>query len=492
MAYQRTIQGVYTMPNLIQLAAFTLLLSATSIAAPSDFKVTRSTQQVTLGDTTLSYQASFSEQLLPDAKTTEASISATGYQRVPLLTSRPVIFSVNGGPGASSSPLHFSGYGPYIRMGKGKEQALVANPDTLLASADLVFIDPPGTGMSRAPESDNYSRYWASEEDATLVRDFIQRWLTQHGRTKSPVYLVGESYGGYRVATLLAQQPAFNLAGVVLISPMLDASGSSFATGNELPYLLALPSMAVTAAKHQKSAEAQQPLEAVFENARAYAMGDYALALLQGTRLSTLEAEAVAQKLSALLGVSESWVLQHHLRITPEQFRQHLLADEGLVTGRLDSRITAEKPKPRADGISAANDPALGIGNRNVITSSLYTDYFKGMHFPTPKEYVALSLDVNFNWNYHTASTPLSNSLFYQNAAPYLAARLAEAPSLKLMVLTGYYDLAVPALAPWYALTHAGLREEQFDYHILPSGHSVFDDAAQRQQLTSLLSEFVQ
>ncbi|HVW71366.1 MAG TPA: alpha/beta hydrolase fold domain-containing protein, partial [Steroidobacteraceae bacterium] len=206
--------------------------------------------EMTSGGTRLAYTATFAETPLSDASgTVRATISATSYvlERVKDRKRRPVMFLFNGGPGASSSPLHFSAFGPR-RLTDERDPAqrkLVDNEYSLLDAADLVFIDPVGTGFSRERPGTPSGAYWNVESDAAAALQLIHKWLESNGCKDSPVFIAGESYGGFRLATMMEHAEDLPIAGLILISPMLDASASVSAPGNDLPYIFDLPSMAV-------------------------------------------------------------------------------------------------------------------------------------------------------------------------------------------------------------------------------------------------------
>jgi len=472
----------------------TLQAAETAPAQPApSWSETASKGQVRVDGHKLDYRSLFTQLWLGPQGAPQASISATSYLRLPQDQQRPVMFVFNGGPGASSSPLHFSGLGPWLQQdGKDGKRTLVPNPDTALDMTDLVFIDTPGTGFSKAPESDEARKlYWSPAGDASAVLQLIRLWLDKHDRTGSPVYIAGESYGGYRLALLLGQAKDLNLAGVLMISPMLDASAESDSQGNDLPFIFALPTMAVAAVNAGKVNADGADVATVYARARTFALGDYALALMQGDALPQAQRQQMAARVAALIGLSPQQVLDHDLRLDVETYRKALLADAGKVMGRLDTRVIVDVPKRTANRPSAANDPALGLGASNVIRSPLIGDYLrKQLGVQESGDYVALSLDVNFAWNWNQATDPSAGddrSLFYFNPTPNIAAQIKQHPDLRVMVVSGYYDLAVPALAPWYALNHAGVNQQNVHYELLDAGHSVFGDSASRHTLKALL-----
>ncbi|WP_049974488.1 hypothetical protein, partial [Azospirillum sp. B4] len=369
----------------------------------------------------------------------------------------PVLFVFNGGPGASSSPLHFGAFGPRsIVKGADGTRAMPDNPHSLLADADLVFIDPVGTGFSRVLPGGDGHPYWNPDGDAQAVLGLIRDWLRDNDRAGSPIYIAGESYGGFRLATMMKFVGDLPLAGLIFISPALDFSATAENPGNDLPYIFELPAMAATAWKHGRAKVDAQTPEQVFQIAADYAEGPYALALLKGGRLPAAERDAVAARLADLIGLPAKAIADANLRIGTQTFLEALLADQGLVVGRLDGRVTGPAPKDApADRPAAAKDPALGLGRTNVITSSVATDYFKReLGVPVDRDYVSLTLDVNFAFSYQSGKR---ENAFYLNAAPDVAPVMKAQPKIRLLLAGGYYDLAVPLLSARYAIDRAGI-----------------------------------
>ncbi|QNH22136.1 peptidase S10 [Xanthomonas sp. GW] len=460
-----------------------------------------SPQQARLGEQRLRYRVSFDQLDFAGADGARvASISAIGYlaERTDADT-RPVLFAFNGGPGASSV-LQVEGLGPRLRVRDGKRQTLIANPHSILDAADLVFIDPPGTGFSQAPtDAAARARYWSDHGDAKAVEAMIRHWLKTHGRERAPLYIAGESYGGYRLALLAADIADLRPAGVLLVSPLLDATSGDDSPGNDLRAVFDLPSLIVAAAAHGKGELAGQPVEGVYAQARTFALGDYAQALLQGSALPADARSHMAARMAALLGLPAQALLAADLRPDVESFRLGVLAADGQQIGRLDSRVAAPLPAPQAADNgrpSAANDPALGLGRSNQITSAVMADYLHGLFGDgLPRDYVSLDIDIAMAWRFSAddgaGPRPFGSALRF-NPTPNLA-RLAQAnPGFHVLALNGYYDLAVPALGPWYALHHSALDPARIDFRLLPGGHAVFAEDALRPQLHGLLKDFLQ
>jgi len=434
--------------------------------------------EIKIGGVKVPYTAIFGEIPLNDSNgQLQATISSTAYvvDGVRDRAHRPVLFLFNGGPGASSAPLHFNAFGPR-RLTDEKDSSgqrkLVDNAYSLLDVADLVFIDPVGTGFSRERPGVRSGAYWSVEGDAAAALQLIRKWLADSGRGASPLFIAGESYGGFRLATMLKDSGDLPIVGLIFISPLLDASGSSDSVGNDQPYIFSLPSMAVAAWAHNKIDRAGRTIEQIYAEAEHFAQSDYAVALQQGSLLPAAERDRLASRMAGLIGLPAQTIAASNLRIDTQSFLEKLLAADGQIVGRLDTRVSAPKPDPakapkRPPG---ANDPALGLGATNVIKSDPIKAYMArelGVH--TARDYLSLTLDVNFRWNWQGEG---GSPRFYVNPTPNIAAAMTKQPQMRVLLVGGYYDMAVPLMAPRYALTHAGVPMERVDMHAFVAPHS--------------------
>lgn len=457
-------------------------------------------RHVQLAGGEVSYHVTFDRlDFKRDGSATAASITAVAYLRSDSdAVERPVMFVFNGGPGASAV-LQVEGLGPLQRQGRGDNRKLVPNPHSIVDIADLVFIDPPGTGFSRAPVDDKArARYWSAKGDAHAVAAMIRHWLYTHQRSKSPLYIAGESYGGYRLALLAPLIPDLRPDGVLFVSPLLDATSTSATTDNDLGAIFDLPSLAVAAAAHGKGVLANQTPEAAYARARCYALGPYAQALMRGSALPAEQKKTVALHVAGLLGLSPDMVQAGNLRPDVEVFRQSLLETDKQQIGRLDSRVVADVTPDAAaspERPSAANDPALGLGQSNQIMSPLMAEYLHTLFGSgLPDDYVSLNIDIAMAWAFEPDDgrrDPGAGPVMRFNPTPGLAYLARANPDFRVLALVGYYDLAVPALGAWYALHHTAIDPQHIDFRILPTGHAVFGEKSQRPQLHSLLEHFL-
>ncbi|MDZ4274314.1 MAG: peptidase S10, partial [Erythrobacter sp.] len=250
----------------------------------------------TFGGQRIAYKATIADTILTsDDGKPEAVIVTTSYVKTPADPSRPVFFIYNGGPGSGSVWLQMGAFGPKrvaipsdARDDGAPPYPLLDNPDSLLDVADLVFIDPPGTGFSYLTQDTDPKKYYGLKQDGRAVADVIRRWLNDNGRWNSPKYIGGESYGTSRTAMVVDELEGgtFNdvgLNGLILISTILDFAGREPTPGNEMAYIVTLPNMATAAYFHGK---VQAPsAAAIAEEARQYAIGPFASALLKGQDL---------------------------------------------------------------------------------------------------------------------------------------------------------------------------------------------------------------
>ncbi|MEA3181075.1 MAG: hypothetical protein QOI59_4598 [Gammaproteobacteria bacterium] len=451
----------------------------------------------------LSYTATFAETPLNDSSgKPQATISFTAYVRdgVRDRASRPVLFLFNGGPGASSSPLHFSAFGPRIltdeRDASGQRK-LADNPHTLLDAADLVFIDPVGTGFSRERPGVRSGEYWSVQGDAQAALTLIRKWLADNGRGASPLFIAGESYGGFRLAVMLEHIDRLPLAGLIFISPMLDASGASMAPGNDLPYIFELPSMAVAAWEHHKASGSGRTIEQVYAEAARFAQTDYAVALQQGSELPAAERDRLAVRIAALIGLPAPMIAAANLRVDTQTFLEKLLDAEGLLVGRLDTRIAAPKPDPAKlpNRPAGANDPALGLGASNVIKSAPIKAYLeRELRVRTARDYLSLTLDVNFRWNWRDERGEQDSAgepRLYVNPTQNIADAMVKHPRMRVLLVGGYYDMAVPVLAPRYALTHTNMPLERLTMVAFAAPHSSFQGDTNLTKGSAVVHDFL-
>ena len=415
---------------------------------------------IKIGGQEIKYTATAGTILLKlEDGTPKASIFYIAYTKddVSDLSQRPITFSFNGGPGAASVWLHLGALGPrHVQMGDAgallpPPYKLVDNEASLLDVTDLVFIDPVSTGYSRAVPGEAPKQFHGVTEDVESVADFIRLYATRNKRWSSPRFLAGESYGTTRAAGLsgyLQQRYGMYLNGILLISTILNFETAEFDAGNDLPYILYLPSYTAIAWYHKKlSPDLQGDLQKAVDESRRFAVGEYADALMTGDALPASGRAEIVQKLAHLTGLSTDYIDRTNLRVEINRFTKELLRNERRTIGRIDARFTsmdrdAAGEKPEFDpSIAAIIGPYAGMLN----------DYVRNdLKFDSDLPYEVLTARVR-PWNY----APYENR--YVNVAETLRQAMTQNPFLHVFVAKGYYDLATPFFAADYTFDHLGL-----------------------------------
>jgi carboxypeptidase C (cathepsin A) len=371
-------------------------------------------------------------------------------------STRPLMFSFNGGPGSSSVWLHLGALGPRrVKMNPdGSMPAppfqLVDNPHTWLALTDLVFIDPVGTGYSRATKPELAKKFWSVEGDIIGVGEFIRLYITRNKRWNSPLYLVGESYGSTRAAGLSGHLAEMGIAlnGVILVSTVLNFQTIQFNRGNDLPFVLFLPTYTATAWFHKRLSPELQALslDEVLIRARQFAFGPYLVLLQKGDAMTLAEAADAAREVAKWTGLDPGYVTRTRLRPNAHRFFKELLRDRGLIIGRFDSRYTGVDEMeigeyPEFDpSYTAVRPPYTAVFNHYVTTELGWT---------TDVEYNILG---GVNWEWGPGFTDTSDAL---------RKALARNPYLRVLICSGLYDLATPADVAEYTLSHMNLSPHQ-------------------------------
>ena len=372
---------------------------------------------------------------------------------------RPITFSFNGGPGSSSVWLHLGLLGPrrVVLEEDGRPlpppYRLVDNTYSLLDKTDLVFIDPVTTGFSRAVPGETDKQFHSFKTDIESVGDFIRLYVSRNHRWTSPRYLIGESYGTTRAAGLsgyLQERHGFYLNGIMLVSVVLNFMTVRFAPGNDLPYLLFLPTYAATARYHGKlGADVPGDLAELLAEVEAFAMNEYALALLRGDALPAEERTAIAERLARYTGLSADYIARTNLRIDIHRFVKELLRNQRRTAGRLDSRYTGIDRD--AAGERHEFDPSYALIQGPY--TGLLNDYVRReLRFDSDLPYEILSDRVQpWKFDEHQNS--------YVNVGETLRQAMSMNPHLRVFVANGYYDLATPYLATRYTFDHLELDE---------------------------------
>jgi carboxypeptidase C (cathepsin A) len=407
----------------------------------------RSDHSITVSGEILNYAAEAGTLTLPAASgRPSAGIFYVAYSRKPENTKRPITFVFNGGPGAAAAYLHIGGLGPRTlavnEMGKieGPPPRLLDNEATWLDMTDLVFVDPVGTGYSRTADGKNEEKYWGVEQDTDALADFVRLYLIKSTRMLSPVFLVGESYGGFRVAGLaraLQKSGANSPSGVVLVSPVLEFSLLYGEDYSPLSWALTLPSLAAVNLESKGIIE-RDALRQGLKEAERYALSDYLVALASGTEPG---GDAASGKVAELTGLSPEFVAKRDARVPSSLFIKEYARAKGRILSRYDGSITGPDPNP-ASTWSNAPDPVLDA------TVPLWTAAFvqyarEELGYKTDKSYQLLNRAVRAKWDFGTSPTRQG----YAGVVDDLQEARSANPSMSVLIATGYTDLITPYLA---------------------------------------------
>ena len=408
---------------------------------------------------------------------------------------RPITFSFNGGPGSSSVWLHLGALGPRrVVMGDVDHllpppYGLEDNPFTLLKETDLVFIDPVSTGFSRPVPGEKAKEFHGFKKDIQSVGDFIRLYLSRFQRWDSPKFLIGESYGTTRAAGLsgyLQERHGLYLNGIMLISTILNFQSYRFDPGNDLPYLLFLPTYTATAWYHKRlPPDLQTNLRKTLDEVEAFALHDYALALLKGSTLPAEERERIVTQLARYTGLAKEFIERCDLRVEIFRFTKELLRDEGRTVGRLDSRFKGIDRD--SAGEQFEHDPSMSA-IMGPYTAAFNYYVRSELEFESDLPYEVLNPNIWQNWRYDEFENR------YVNVAETLRKALTTNPYLKVFVGNGYYDLATPYFATEYTFNHLGLDpslQSNISMSYYEAGHMMYVHAPSLEKMKSDLAAFI-
>jgi carboxypeptidase C (cathepsin A) len=451
--------------------------------------------EVTAGGRTLRYTATAAQMPInaPNGEN-EAHIFYVAYtlDGTADFSRRPLTFAFNGGPGSASMWVHMGAMGPRKAqlMDNGDMPPppfkLADNPNTWLDQTDLVFIDPVGTGYSRARTAEIARRMNSLQGDLQSVGEFIRMYITRNDRWKSPLFIAGESYGTFRAAglagRLIDEGIAFN--GITLISTVLNFQTIRPNRSNSLAYAVHLPTYTADAFYHRKlPSDLQKDLKSTLREAENWAMTGYLEALDKGSRLPPAERNTAIEKLARYTGLEPRYIDGSDLRIDVAHFTRELLRDKRLTIGRLDGRLTG--PASLNEGERSEFDPANTLPDPPFRAAFL--QYVRGeLGYKTDMMYYVL--DGIMPWDYGVQNNFAETGSMLYNA-------FAKNPHMKLMVCAGYYDLATPYFAAQYNLDHIGLHPEMMKnitWQFYPAGHMMYIDKESHVKLKHDITEFIQ
>ncbi|MDP4285699.1 MAG: peptidase S10 [Bacteroidota bacterium] len=455
--------------------------------------VTRSS--VTINGKVINYTATTGYMIMKDEEgKPKANIFFIAYTKDDIAdkATRPLTFAYNGGPGSSSVWLHMGLIGPRRVELNDTGEAMappyryVNNEYSWLDKTDVIFIDPVTTGYSRQAKGEDVNQFHGYQEDITSVGDFIRQYVSKYERWGSPKFLAGESYGTTRSAGLsgyLQDKYGMYLNGIVLISSVLNFETLNFSRGNDLPYILFLPTYAASAWYHHKIApDLQGDLQKALAEAKEFAGNEYTIALMKGDQVSPEEKTKVINEMHRLTGLSEEYISRSNLRVDIEHFCKELLRDEGKSIGRYDSRLV----NTDYDDISPTpdNDPSYSAV-LGAFSGAINEYLAKDLKFQNPETPYNILTSV-WPWPYNS-----DNRYFYNSET--LRKAMTDNKYLKVWIVCGDYDLATPFFAAEYVAHHMGLRPYQqsrlhFTYY--QSGHMVYLNHPSLVKLKKDVDEF--
>jgi carboxypeptidase C (cathepsin A) len=379
---------------------------------------------------------------------------------------RPVTFVFNGGPGASSAYLQMGAAGP-LRVAFPADGSLppmppklVPNQESWLSFTDLVFVDPVGTGFSRAIEQQDETQkakesgedgpgteFFGYKRDLESLCEFMARWLSGQNRWGSAVFIAGESYGGYRVgrlARMLQETTGIGLNGAILISPALELQSLVPTDYDVVGWIDLLPTMALAAAHHNRSRAfaGDTSAEEVLSEAERFATGDFVAFLARGASMPADQRDGVLSRLADLIGLPVETVIRAEGRISSSMFARELLRDQRKVVGLYDATITSTDPFPDREEF-AGPDPTLA-GLAPAYTAAINRQLRSEIGVETDREYLVLSQEVNDAWR---NDAPEHFFIPPRGATDDLRYGMSLNPHMKAFLTHGRYDLVTPYYA---------------------------------------------
>lgn len=410
---------------------------------------------------------------------------------------RPLIFAYNGGPGSASFWLHMGVMGPRrvvtaeVGPQGGAPYPVEDNAACLLDVADIVMVDPVGTGFSRTVGDGKGADFWGVDEDARSLAQFVRRFLSRYQRWNAPRYLLGESYGTTRSAVLAVQLQRNNidLNGIVLVSSVLDFQTIRFGEGSIVPFVVNVPSYAITSAYHGALPGGKpKDLQAFMKEVEAWAMTDYATTILAGGTVDPAQRQRVLEQMHRYTGLSKTYLDRTNLRVTASQYEQEVLRARGLVVGRLDARFTGPSGNVLADRPS--HDP------QSTAIKSAYTSAFNAylreeLGYEGEREYVPSGRARPWNWKRGEGGFG-GGAL---NVAPDLARAIRQNPQLEVLLVNGIYDLATPYFAAVWTFDNLNLPEhlrDNIQRADFAAGHMMYVEQSLLPQWRKTLVDFVE
>ena len=466
-------------------------------------QVFRSVQTLKIGNQNLKFNTLAGTMELRDEKNKPIALHGfTAYFKQGGTKNRPIVFSFNGGPGSSSYWLHMGIMGPKRIVvtdpdyNKAAQYKLVDNPYSILDMADVVMMDPIGTGLSELIGESKGKDFWGVDQDIRSTSLFIMQFLKKYNRLKSPKYLLGESYGTFRNAGVMNYllDKGYALNGVIMVSAVFDLRTLTFPPNDDLPYIVHLPTYAATSRYHKKLTKEMNSLnlESFINEVREFTENEYTPALFKGTSISENHKNRIAERLEKYVGLSKEFWLKANLKVKASEYFNELLRNESKTVGRLDSRYTGinENPKnqyaitdPQSDAIS----PPYTVGFLDYLHESLNVS--KELNYKT-----SAYADEDFKWDWSHKGNGGWGTQIAINTSIDMASAMSKDPNLKVLIMNGYYDLATVFYGVEHTITHMNLAPEIKDNIIMTyyeAGHMMYIHEPSMKKFKDDLSNFI-
>lgn len=411
---------------------------------------------------------------------------------------RPIMFAYNGGPGSASIWLHMGVLGPRripvvdTEVTGPAPFGAINNEFSILDVADLVMMDPVGTGFAIPVGKGSGEDFWGVDADIDAASQFIARFITDNNRWNSPKFVLGESYGGIRtggVAYKLLTEYGIGLNGAILVSPFMDAAAARDRFAIDLPHALYLPTLAATAWYHKALDERPEDLAAFLTEVKEFSLNEYSPALLKGTSLPAAERASIITKLSQYTGLSQQYWDYSDLRVSHFHFTQELLRDQDVTVGRVDSRFKGRSIN--RVGAKMEYDP-FNTGVGPAFTAGFMHYYTNDLGFRQDRKY-SISGGVGQDWDWlHTL--PNGQKTLITNTAIDLAITMTLYPPMRVLIQQGYFDLATPFFVLEYVLSHMDLDAEQrarITVEMYEAGHMMYVHPPSLAKFKQDLAKFV-
>ena len=447
----------------------------------------------------IEYVASLKEKIIYEKDNPNlpmASFFYTEYIAKDSNINRPVIFSFNGGPGSASLWLHMGVLGPKVIKvpsdatdDGAPPYNIVDNKLSPLSDADLVFIDPVGTGYSRAIGCHKGEEFWGVNEDPKIIAEFIRRWITDSKRWNSPRYILGESYGGIRGPLLISELRSGDITpieinGLLMVAPASDYQYLVFHPGNNSPHYGFLPSYAATAYYHGKI-DTDKTLTEFYNDSKEFSLNEYGPALLKGSRIGDDERNKIMEKYSFFTGLSERFVEDFNMRVDPSSFRKELLRDEGFSVGRLDSRY---KNSDYISGGQYSDTYVSSEGFMSAYVTAIHT-WFSEIGVEMEMLYQSGDSKVFYSWKHPQQWK--GNDFGYVNTVPHIARAQRYNKDFKVYVSCGLYDLATPCFTAENFMNDNSVDMSRVIFSEFESGHMMYNHQPSFDKFLNEVTSFV-